>query len=85
MHSISVCDVTEDGSKITMHCKRAEHASVVSGTIDEKGVHMTAQSSYDGNPTELQFEGTVKDANNIAGTITVSPYNVQGTFSLVKQ
>ena len=82
----NTCMFTQTGNDIKGDCKDANQTPLtLTGTIDDKGVHMTAKSEYSGTPLTMTYEATFADAKTINGSVHVQPYGVKGTFTLAKQ
>jgi hypothetical protein len=66
-------------------CKREDVTREFSGTVDEKGVHLTAKAEYEGTPIDLTYEAKFIDDNTIQGSVDVEPVGAEGTFTLTRQ
>ena len=78
-------DLKQEGEKLTGVTKSEEGQDQdIIGQITDKGVTWQYAVEYRGSVYTLIYTGTLPEAGNIKGTITVQPVDVEGTFTATK-
>jgi hypothetical protein len=81
---LSDCNFVNTGATFTGQCKRDDGTTVLTGSVDKAGIHMSGKSSYIGMPITLTYEATLTDPKNGKGTIVVHPFGVHGDFTMTQ-
>ena len=81
---LSDCNFVNTGATFTGQCKRDDGTTLLTGSVDKAGIHMTGKSSYIGLPITLTYEAKLSDPKNGKGTVVIHPFNVQGDFTMTQ-
>ena len=81
---LSDCAFVNTGATFTGQCKRDDGTTILTGSVDKAGIHMSGKSSYIGIPITLSYEAQLTDPKNGKGTIVVHPFGVHGDFTMTQ-
>ena len=82
------CVLKQADDKLSGTCTRSDNATpaAVTGALTEKGLGWKFDSDYEGQAITVSMQATLESDNaKMTGTMLVTPFNADGTFSGVKQ
>jgi hypothetical protein len=80
----AVCNVKQDGVKLTGTCKAEDGEGALSGEIQGEKFSWSHQLPYNGETLTLSYAGTFSSDSEIKGTVSVAPYDIGGDFAGTK-
>lgn len=81
----AVCALVQEGNKITGKCASEGVDRPVTGEISSGKYSFQHASEYEGQALTIVYAGTLESDTALAGSMTVQPFDVAGTFKAKKQ
>jgi hypothetical protein len=79
--SDSACTFTQKDNDLTGTCTADQGSGKITGKVDGNKVSWSYETEYNGTPLTVKFAGTLDAAGNIAGTVNVEQFGVDGDFT----
>jgi hypothetical protein len=79
--SDSDCTFIQKDNDLAGSCTSDQGPGKFTGKVDGNKVSWTYESEYNGAPLTLKYAGTLDSTGNIAGSVNVEQYGVDGDFT----
>jgi hypothetical protein len=79
--SDSDCTFTQKENDLTGSCTSDQGAGKFTGKVAGNKVSWTYESEYNGAPLTVKYAGTLDSTGNIAGSVNVEQFGVEGDFT----
>lgn len=79
--SDSDCTFAQKDNILTGSCTSEQGSGKFTGKVDGNKVSWAYESEYNGAPITVNYAGTLDSTGNIAGSVNVEPYGVDGDFT----
>jgi len=79
--SDSICTFTQKDNDLTGSCTADQGPGKFTGKVDGNKVSWTYETEYNGSPLTVKYAGTLDSTGNIAGSVNVEQFGVEGDFT----
>ena len=79
--SDSDCIFTQKDHDLSGSCTAEQGSGKFTGKIDENKVSWTYETEYNGSSLTVKYAGTLDSTGNIAGSVNVEQFGVEGDFT----
>ena len=77
----SDCTFTQKDNDLTGSCTADQGSGKIAGKIDGNKVSWSYETEYIGSPLTVKYAGTLDSTGNIAGSVNVEQFGVEGDFT----
>lgn len=79
--SAQECTFVQKDGDFTGSCGSGQTAVEISGQVDGTRVTFSYKADYQGTALTMAYTGTLESATRMAGTVSLSPFGMEGSFS----